>query len=361
MPIVGSQDAFEFEYMGRLKAELGRRGLLVAYEYDRAGIDVGVHLYAGEPNLDGSRRLEGGRVWIQAKGIRSTTLSADQIRASESIAVKDLTLEQVRFWYASAEPVYLVLYLEATDEFLASDVRDLVDSQRGGRAGLVSLSQETLTLRIPTRATLALAIAAMPAHRSIRIDGPAFRGRPLGHQYDPLRSQLAELPSSLFAEIVDELLAAYDFRPEPPHDCSGLSSRIGQVSARGGRLGLTYEWTSPLFTEYGYDRGSDWRIESPPYHAHGDVFVVMHSNVLELPSSDDAAIRALREESKAHSATLVFVNAPESAAFGAWRSALGFGEVLPQGLGSLAFNVLTTTNVYLHFVDRLGWAYVNYL
>jgi hypothetical protein len=34
---------------------------------------------------------------------------------------------------------------------------------------------------------------------------------------------------------------------------------------------------------------------------------------------------------------------------------------VPQGLGSLAFNVLTATLVYLEFLDRLRWRYVNYL
>jgi hypothetical protein len=33
---------------------------------------------------------------------------------------------------------------------------------------------------------------------------------------------------------------------------------------------------------------------------------------------------------------------------------------VPQGLGSLAFNVLMATNIYLEFLDRISWRMVNY-
>ena len=51
----------------------------------------------------------------------------------------------------------------------------------------------------------------------------------------------------------------------------------------------------------------------------------------------------------------------DGALFGGWRSALEPLAGSPQGLGSLAFNVLTATLVYLEFVDRLRWKYVNYI
>ena len=64
----------------------------------------------------------------------------------------------------------------------------------------------TMTLRIPKSMTLDIALAHMPSHRSMRIDGPAFRGRPLGHNFDPLRSELNPMLPTEFVELVDGLL-----------------------------------------------------------------------------------------------------------------------------------------------------------
>jgi len=47
--------------------------------------------------------------------------------------------------------------------------------------------------------------------------------------------------------------------------------------------------------------------------------------------------------------------------FGASRAAASPLECMPQELGSLAFNVLTATIVYLEFRERITWRYVNYL
>jgi hypothetical protein len=59
---------------------------------------------------------------------------------------------------------------------------------------------------------------------------------------------------------------------------------------------------------------------------------------------------------------LVFFNASEaeSGLIGGWRSgALAPFVQFPQGLGSLAYNVLIATNVFVEFVDRLSWRVLN--
>lgn len=60
---------------------------------------------------------------------------------------------------------------------------------------------------------------------------------------------------------------------------------------------------------------------------------------------------------------LVFFNASDldHGLLGAWRVTLEPLVCMPQGLDSLAFNVLTATSIYLEFLDRIGWRYVNYL
>lgn len=123
----------------------------------------------------------------------------------------------MRIWYAAPEATYLVVYVGAIDGFLAEDVRDIVDRQGGvdflrpDHFGV----QETITVHVATDALLddrmLDSLDSMVAHRSMRIDGPAFRGRPLGHRLDPLRCGLAELDPDVFDRVVDDLLAAHLF------------------------------------------------------------------------------------------------------------------------------------------------------
>lgn len=206
MPRVGDQDAFEFSYRNKLKGLLSRHGLLIEYEEDRAALDLGLHPYkAGGAS---GRELSDARVWFQCKGVRMSSLRADEYRLSDDVAVRNLPLHQVRYWYGGADPVYLTVYVEAADTFLALEVRELVD-RLGGMPALASRSEggeQTLTLRVPTESTLERALERMSHHRSIRVDGPNFRGRPLGHRYDPLRSELLPLAPTDFENIVMRLL-----------------------------------------------------------------------------------------------------------------------------------------------------------
>jgi hypothetical protein len=276
-------------------------------------------------------------------------------------------VDHVLFWYGSPEPVYLCVFLEATGKFLAQDVRNLVESW-GGMSKLIACSksgQKSMTLKVRTDATLESAIASMPQHRSLRIDGPDFRGRPLGHRYDPLRSELAPLSPDDFAGVVGALLDAHQFgssRDVPLLGAYGDS--VGALSARVGTLFLTYEWVNQMETQFGVGEGSRFRVEGPPNHVQGKVLVVVHSQVLAPPVANYES-RAIVSDliAEGFDCAMVFINAPQSdhRAWGAWRFALDPLVTLPQSLGSLAFNVLTATNVYLDYLDRLEWRLVNYL
>jgi hypothetical protein len=291
-------------------------------------------------------------------------MPADDVGASTYIAVRDLPVETVRYWYAAPEPVYLVVYLESVDGFFAEDVRDIVDRQ-GGPGWLSSLTgQRTTTLKVSADAALDQAISRMPRHRSMRIDGPPFRGRPLGHRYDPLRSELDRMEPDDFEDLVNALLQAHDYRKTSVLDLQAeLEQGVGRVRAHTGVLYLTYEWTNPLFTEFGTDPGTDFRIESRPEYAHGEVAVVIHADPQLPPSARlDAVVGLLQARGTAR--VLVFMNASELGApiyVGGWRQALEPLVGFPQGLGSLAFNVLTASSVYVEFADRLRWKHVNYL
>jgi hypothetical protein len=363
MPRVGVQDLFEQTYLNRLKSMLAPQGQLLTYESDRAALDLGFHLYE---STDGSDPVLGQvRVWLQVKGIRSSTLSRTKLTDAEDVPVRDLSVEHIQYWASHPEPVYLAVYLESIDRFLVQDVRDLVESN-GGFPWLSEIAkrQRTTTLRIPLSATLERALQQMPTHRSLRLDGPDFRGRPLGHRLDPLRCQLNQLPPREFDKLVQRLLDVHDFRPSREIDLTGrLDRQVGTLRAVVGCLYLTYEWTTPIETEFGVGEGTDFRSEGRPHSAQGEVLVVIHSDVKGAPRST-AATKQLVEELQREEIeqALVFFNVPdlEGSALGGWRIALAPLAQIPQGLGSLAFNVLTATNVYLEFLDVLSWRYLNF-
>lgn len=359
MPRISDDDILEQSYMAKLRGILASKGVLVEYPVDRAAIDVGVHFWV---DVEGKKQVAGARVWLQAKGFHATTVTTADYGEADSITTPSLEMDHVRYWYNAPEPVYLVLYIEAADAFLAADVRDLVD-RRGGLTRIAAPDQKTTTFKIPKTETLERALDHMPRHRSMRIDGPAWRGRPLGHGIDPLRSAFAPMPPELFVDVVSGLLAAHDFRLAGSTDSVRGSLDINAPTVLQGRLYLTYEWVLRMTTEFGWYEGSDFRIEGAPLHAQGDVVVVVDPTGIATPESLGVDVPSLAESIAAERVIVMSNTQFTPAQFGQWR--VGVQEVglrcEPQDLGSLTFNVLTTTNVFLAFHDRLAFEYANYL
>jgi hypothetical protein len=360
MPKVGQNNALELRYMPKLRDILAGRGIVVRYDDDLAAIDVGVHLWVVDAH--GNTDVSGPRVWFQAKGFHASTVTLEKFEKSDTITTPALELDHVRYWYNAPEPVYLALYVESVDEFLAADVRDLVD-QRGGLADLGEPDQQTTKFKLSKTDTLERALERMPRHRSMRIDGRAWRGRPLGHGFDPLRSALAPMEPELFVDVVSGLLCAHDFRvdesAQPLRDVLSPSA----ATVLPGRLHLTYEWVLPMATEFGYDEGSEFRIEGAPRHAQGDVLVVVDPTGVATPETLGIDLASLAKARDTHR-VLVMANAyfpPKQ--FGQWFAGLRNRGLHcePQDLRSLTFNVLTTTNVFVAFNNRLAFEYVNYL
>jgi hypothetical protein len=363
MPKIGVHDMFELAYMAKLRDVLAARGVILTYEMDRAAIDLGIHLWV---HTDDGAELTGPRIWIQAKGLHDSTLKAEQFAKAQTVKTPSIEIDHVRSWYNAPEPVYLVVYVESADIFLAADVRELVD-QRGGLHKVVSAG-ETTTFHISKNQTLQHALDRMPSHRSIRIDGPAWRGRPLGHGIDPLRSALAPMAPELFLDVVAGLLAAHDFHPDLiDNNCIPVRDLlcVDRPTVITGRLYLTYEWVLPMTTEYGYDSGSDFRIEGEPFHAQGDVVVVVDPTGNATPASLAPEVNLMRlAKDRETRRVLVMSNSSfNPKQFGAWFGGLRDFDLwcMPQQLDSLTFNVLTTTKVFLRFHERLGFAYRNYL
>ena len=368
MPRVGGSDLFESSYRKELDRRLDPYGVLIEYSADRAALDGGLHLYKPRDLEErGEAEVSDVRVWFQCKGIQASTLSADDL-ASRDATVAGLTVDHVQFWFSSPEPVYLIVYLEAVDAFLAADMHDLVD-ERGGIAFLQQLrkdGQATLTFRVPRSATLERALEAMPQHRSLRIDGPTFRGRPLGHRFDPLRSWLEKMEPQLFVDLVDASSSAR--LSCETHDRSRTATRQRHRRRQRDRGNALSDIRVDVPRRDGIRGRSGHGLQnrSKAETAHGDVLVVCHSQVDDSPRRTEeieALITQLQGEGI--NRALVFFNESEMGAgagmFGSWRVTLEPLVDTPQGVDGLGFNVLTTTLVYLDFVDRLSWRILNYL
>lgn len=369
---MGEHDALENRYTPRFEVLLSESGVVVEYRRDRAGIDTGLHLFAREErtsrNQDGKPywRALAGRVWFQLKGIHESTMSADAFRSADHITIT-VESEHLKFWYAAPEPVYLVVYIEAVDLFVGTDVRDLVDRQWGesfyasmrDRNGKVSVRVPTTALMNPRR------IAALVEHRSMRIDGPAFRGRPLGHRMDPLRSVLACPPADLWLKMTMRILQVHDFR-EASREPSG------ELTFVRGVLAQTLLWQSPAFAEYGYQHADEVRDEPVPEQIFGRTFIILDSARDRAALSDDEVRELDRFLNKAAadeaSVAVLFRGRDLSGTGGFWRSTMHESVVGDRtggwhqlGLEALSSLVLTATLVYLEFAPDLDWENPHYL
>ena len=368
-PKVGCQDEFERIYTESFRSLAAPYGEFVKYERDRAALDIGLHLT--EKTNRTFRTVANSRVWFQLKGIRSTTVSSTDFDQSDEIPVR-LKISDLKFWYASPEAVYLVVYIESKDMFLCQDIIDIVNRHWGEsifHKATFADSQEETTVRIPTSAMLDdLSWNYMLQHRSIRIDGPSFRGRPLGHRLDPLRCIPRVMDPTVFEELVLRLLSEHRFDESEILDSSILIPEDGSagnsIRLSVGVLHHTFEWVPQLFTEFGYDSGSSFRIEGDIYYAHGPVGVLIHSSADSIPQRDSYLQFAHRLRDQYNlSRLLAFVNEDDPRFVGSYRMDFRDQEIecFPQLLGDLTFNILTSTVVYLDYRDKIAWRIINYL
>lgn len=369
---MGEHDELENRYTPRFEALLSESGVVVEYRRDRAGIDTGLHLFAREEKStkQGEERpywrALASRVWFQLKGVHASTMSADEFYEADRVSVR-VGAEHLKFWFAAPEPVYLVVYVESVDTFVGVDVRELVEREWGqtfyasmrDRSGHVTVHVPTSSVMNPKR------VASLVDHRSMRIDGPAFRGRPLGHRMDPLRSVLACPSSDRWVELVTRVLQVHDFREVSRH-------RIGRLTVLRGTIAQTLLWQSPAFAEYGYRYVDEVRDEPGPEQVFGDVCVILDSARDRAIFSDEeiAALSGFIDAAAADEASVVvfFRGRDLSGTGGMWRSTARESAASDRGGGwhqlgleALSFLMLTATLVYLEFAPDLDWDHANYL
>lgn len=146
---IGKSDVLEREYMQLFRQLASKYGEFVVYERDRAGRDIGLHLT--RPTAGGGETVTTTLRWFQMKGVAETTLSASEIAKLESVRLA-LEVKHLKFWYQLPDPTYLVVYLQATREFLVMDVQKFIQERWGD--AVLELAQKEATVEVPIHSVL---------------------------------------------------------------------------------------------------------------------------------------------------------------------------------------------------------------
>lgn len=187
--------------------------------------------------------------------------------------------------------MYLAVYVESADIFLVEDVRDVIDRQWGERIlsyEPFQVGQKTARVRILKDSQLTDELwQYMLNHHSMRIDGPSFRGRPLGHRLDPLRSKLKQMEPLEFEQLINRLLSIHRYEIKSNLDPACLlpdySSKGDIVSLSYGTMYYTYEFVLQMTTEFGFEHIIREGIIEDTYCIEGQVNSVQGSCAVRIP------------------------------------------------------------------------------
>lgn len=354
------EEEFEDGYVLEFKVRLQATCLWLEYNRDRGAIDLGIRL-----KLPGTNDVSQTRVWFQLKGLHTETHDAQTFLSKGAYA--DVEIAHLREWFEAPEAVYLAVWVESVGEFVAADVRDLVESRWGvdirwGEVG--KPGQKSIRLWIPPDQLVDFNfVASLGRHASMRIDTATWRGQYLGHRLDPLRNELEPIEPEAFDTVVDAVLEVHDFATDAQLDpalvLSGTDETHQQEFSRTrllrGRLFATLRWPFPLSVEYGYDDPNEPREEGQWFSAHGRVAVLVMAHPGDLRTCD-----LLDEEQLDDllggpvSQTVVIINDTEFKA-GPWRTRGLRLNATPIGLGALSTIILTTPALYRQFAGDLRW------
>jgi hypothetical protein len=360
--ITPTEDDFEDGYKSKFMLLANRHGVEMNYTRDRAAIDAGLHLKSENVLLD-------TRVWFQFKGLHTNTLSKEEFESSHFITISGIRLDHVRSWYRSADPVYLVVYIESADVFLAQDVMRLFNDDVLNPDSFEP-NQRTISVRMPTSEQVGETFwEQLRQHRSMRLEGRSYRGRPLGHNYNPLSSIILRTTPEVFEEVVEALLHEHNYRVQEEIDVAFLfagEDPDNRAKLTVGVMHQKYEVVSYLTNELvlGPDDGPG---EGKSDMIYGRCAVLIHSQVASQPNYEAVfeLARVLKKKKVQH--LLVMVNHYQMGIY----TGSGEEESMPcrgayiepcvkadiefsvQHLEDLGYSITTATNVWMRYRDKL--------
>jgi hypothetical protein len=378
MLILDTRDEGEQIYLAAFMQMASKHGVSIRYSLDRAALDLGLHLTA--PFEPGKKSVTSSRVWFQFKGIGQgkNGLSKEKFDEITDIS-QSVKIEHLRQWYRYAEPVYLTVYVEAIDKFFAVDVHNLVDERWGDNVfkdetftddkGKLA---ESVTIYLPKTAEVDESFwKGLSKHRSMRIDGATYQGRPLGHSHDIQARVPRIMEPVLFDDVIGQLLTMHRYRLYAVGDAYPLypggraAGDIASISI--GKLFEPFQYDLYMTRELIPDEDG-YREDGQTLKVQGLCAVITHSSVKTKP--DPSVLKELAKalEAKGIRKVLVFINHYMSSlgeidgvkafsCFHAYRE--GFSEssvhCIPQQLEDLGKTLLLATSVYMDFRERIPW------
>ena len=362
-PSTGKEDHFEDQYTEKFRSTIRSRGIFLNYEKDRAGIDLGIHLY--EPQCGNELSVSTTRIWFQLKGIHTSTKSKEKL-LKDCYAKVSMSIEYLKYYYVMSEPVFLVVYLEALDTFIYASLRDIVDDQLGGvRFFSTKKSQKRISLMIPVTSCFTDTFwTECSSYKSINIRPPLFRGRSLGHKLDPLRCSLDKLDSGVFLSMMNDLLDSHGYSVITELPITGLfSSPVGNRRLTIGCLFQTWEWSWHLSHEICEDEETGFRHEGKIFQKQGTCGVLVDGDAESCPDRKHLRELITKLASNEIDELLVFANTHDSRYFGTFFSEVRGSTIkcLPQLLSDIPYNLLQNQIVFKKYIDKLKWRSLLYL
>ena len=298
------KDEREQIYTDKFLSLADSHGISIRYTTDRAALDIGLHLTA--PLDSRFRDVTEKRIWFQFKGKEDSAggLTKEKFDQISDIS-QSVTVEHLRQWYRYAEPVYLTVYVQAVDKFFAVDIKKVIDLRWGDSVfkdetflDKDGVAQKSVTIYLPKTSEVNAAFwDQLSTHRSMRIDGAFYQGRPLAHDHD-FQSRIPQIMDpSLFDDVVGELLIAHRYRIKGYGDTDKIypeaSSAGDKVSLSIGKLYDPYQFDLYLTREIGTDEDG-YREDGQTFKVQGPSAVIIHSLVRSRPSRD--ALEALAKD-----------------------------------------------------------------
>jgi len=357
-PTTGKEDYFEDQYKEKFRATIGSRGLFLNYEKDRAGIDLGIHLY--EPRCGNEHSVSITRIWFQLKGIHTSTKSKEKL-LKDGYAKIPMPIKYLKYYYFMSEPVFLVVYLEALDTFIYTSLRDIVDDQLGSVEFFsAKIYQKDISLRIPLTSSFTDTFWTECHSYSL----PLFRGRSLGHKLDPLRCSLDKLDSGVFLSMINDLLDSHGYSVTTELPITGLfSSPVGNRRLTIGRLFQTWEWSWHLSHAFCEDEETGFRQEGKIFQKQDTCCVLIDGDATSCPDRKHLRELITKLASNEIDELLVFANTHDSGYFCTFSTEFRESTIkcVPQLLWDIPYNLLQNQIVFKKYIDKLKWHSLFYL
>lgn len=376
--IYDQRDEREQIYTEKFLSLAASHGISIKYTIDRAALDAGLHLTAP---LDSSlKSVTDKRVWFQFKGKEDSAggLTKEKFDQTGNIS-QSVKVEHLRQWYRYAEPVYLAVYVQAVDKFFAVDIKKVIDERWGDSIfkdetffDEKGVPQKSVTIYLPKASEVNDAFwQQLSAHRSMRIDGAFYQGRPLPHDHD-FQSRIPRIMDpALFDEVVGELLIGHRYRITGWGDLDRIypaaSSAGDKVSLSVGKLYDPYQYDLYLTREILPDEDG-YREDGQTIKVQGSCAVIIHSLVRSRPSRQGLEELAKELAANGTNNLIVFVNHYMTSVgeidgkeayncFPEYSQAFrGSGvHCVPQHLEDLGKTISLATNIYMNFRERIAW------